>query len=128
MSEPTLLTETEPASEPRPPATRLGNFPVSFFAVVMGLCGFVIATQRMEESLESSDVPSTVLLGITLLVFLVLMGFMAGGYHPASTPLISMSVPLHQRGRALGLHLIGGNSSFFLAPNWPASPMWWTRC
>ena len=51
-----------------------------------------------------------------LLVFLVVMGFMAGGYHPASTPLISMSVPVTQRGRALGLHLIGGNSSFFLAP------------
>jgi MFS family permease len=51
-----------------------------------------------------------------LLVCLVLMGLMAGGYHPASTPLISLSVPLHQRGRALGLHLIGGNSSFFLAP------------
>ena len=51
-----------------------------------------------------------------LLVFLVFMGFMAGGYHPASTPLISLSVPATQRGRALGLHLIGGNSSFFLAP------------
>jgi MFS family permease len=51
-----------------------------------------------------------------LLVFLVLMGLMAGGYHPASTPLISLSVPPNQRGRALGLHLIGGNSSFFLAP------------
>lgn len=51
-----------------------------------------------------------------LLMFLVFMGLMAGGYHPASTPLISLSVPAHQRGRALGLHLIGGNSSFFLAP------------
>jgi DHA1 family purine base/nucleoside efflux pump-like MFS transporter len=27
-----------------------------------------------------------------------------------------MSVPVNQRGRALGIHLIGGNSSFFLAP------------
>jgi MFS transporter, FSR family, fosmidomycin resistance protein len=51
-----------------------------------------------------------------LMVFLILMGLMAGGYHPASTPLISMSVPPEQRGRALGFHLIGGNSSFFLAP------------
>lgn len=53
---------------------------------------------------------------VMLMVFLVFMGLMAGGYHPASTPLISMSVPTNQRGRALGLHLIGGNSSFFLAP------------
>jgi predicted MFS family arabinose efflux permease len=47
---------------------------------------------------------------------MVFMGLMAGGYHPASTPLIARSVPANQRGRALGLHLIGGNSSFFLAP------------
>jgi FSR family fosmidomycin resistance protein-like MFS transporter len=53
---------------------------------------------------------------IMLLVFLVLMGLMTGGYHPASTPLILASVEPHQRGRALGFHLVGGNSSFFVAP------------
>ena len=53
---------------------------------------------------------------VMLIFFMVIMGIAAGGYHPASTPLISMSVPVHQRGRALGLHLIGGNASFFLAP------------
>lgn len=53
---------------------------------------------------------------ILLIIAMVFMGLMAGGYHPASTPLISMSVPVNMRGRALGLHLIGGNSSFFLAP------------
>ena len=53
---------------------------------------------------------------VMLIVAMVFMGLMAGGYHPASTPLISVSVPPNQRGRALGLHLIGGNSSFFLAP------------
>ncbi len=52
----------------------------------------------------------------TLIVALVFMGLMAGGYHPASTPLIAMSVPAKLRGRALGLHLIGGNTSFFLTP------------
>jgi DHA1 family purine base/nucleoside efflux pump-like MFS transporter len=51
-----------------------------------------------------------------LIVSMIFMGLMAGGYHPASTPLISQSVPFHQRGRALGLHFIGGNASFFLAP------------
>ena len=51
-----------------------------------------------------------------LLVSIVLMGLMTGGYHPASTPLILASVEPQQRGRALGLHLVGGNSSFFLAP------------
>jgi MFS family permease len=53
---------------------------------------------------------------VMLMVFMVFMGLMAGGYHPASTPLISMTVPQDQRGRALGFHLIGGNTSFFLAP------------
>jgi MFS family permease len=53
---------------------------------------------------------------VVLIIALVFMGLMAGGYHPASTPLISMMVPKGLRGRALGLHLIGGNSSFFLAP------------
>ena len=53
---------------------------------------------------------------IMLLICLALMGLMAGGYHPAAAPLISVSVPPAERGRALGLHLIGGNSSFFLAP------------
>jgi MFS family permease len=53
---------------------------------------------------------------IILIISMVFMGLMAGGYHPAATPLISLSVPANQRGRALGLHLIGGNSSFFLTP------------
>lgn len=51
-----------------------------------------------------------------LIAALIFMGLMAGGYHPASTPLISMSVPPNQRGRALGVHLIGGNFSFFISP------------
>jgi MFS family permease len=53
---------------------------------------------------------------IMLLVFLVLMGLMTGGYHPASTPMILSMVEPEKRGRALGLHLLGGNSSFFVAP------------
>ncbi len=51
-----------------------------------------------------------------LLIFLVIMGLMTGGYHPSSTPLILSSVQPEKRGRALGLHLLGGNSSFFIAP------------
>jgi len=53
---------------------------------------------------------------IMLLACLLLMGLMTGGYHPAATPLILASVKPEQRGKALGLHLIGGNSSFALAP------------
>jgi len=53
---------------------------------------------------------------IMLIICLIFMGLMSGGYHPAATPLISASVLPNQRGRALGFHLIGGNSSFFIAP------------
>jgi len=53
---------------------------------------------------------------IMLIVFLVLMGMAGGGYHPSASPLISASVEPNKRGRALGLHLIGGGASFFVAP------------
>jgi FSR family fosmidomycin resistance protein-like MFS transporter len=53
---------------------------------------------------------------IMLLIFLSLMGIAGGGYHPAAAPLISASVKPKDQGRALGIHLIGGSGSFFLAP------------
>ena len=53
---------------------------------------------------------------VMLLVFMVLMGLLGGGYHPASTPLISAMVEPQKRGRALGLHMVGGSASFFLSP------------
>jgi FSR family fosmidomycin resistance protein-like MFS transporter len=51
-----------------------------------------------------------------LIALLVLLGLMGGGYHPSAIPLISASVNWKVRGRALGLHQIGGSSSFFLVP------------
>lgn len=53
---------------------------------------------------------------VTLVIFLVLLGATGGGYHPAAAPLVSESVEPKNRGRALGLHQIGGSSGFFLAP------------
>ena len=53
---------------------------------------------------------------VMFIICLVLMGLLAGGYHPAATPLISASVDPKIRGRALGFHLVGGNSAFFVAP------------
>jgi MFS family permease len=53
---------------------------------------------------------------IMMIVFLILMGLLGGGYHPASAPLISSSVEPDKRGRALGFHMIGGSASFFLSP------------
>ncbi len=53
---------------------------------------------------------------IMLIIFLALMGFLGGGYHPAAPPLISSVVEREKRGQALGLHMIGGSASYFSAP------------
>ena len=56
---------------------------------------------------------STLLMLVPLLVLIALMG---GGYHPAAATAISSSVPAAIRGRALGIHLIGGTSAFWIIP------------
>jgi FSR family fosmidomycin resistance protein-like MFS transporter len=53
---------------------------------------------------------------VVMLVLLALMGVLGGGYHPAAPTIVSALVEPHQRGRALGLHMVGGGASFFLAP------------
>ncbi len=53
---------------------------------------------------------------IVLLVSLALMGILGGGYHPASTTMISAAVAPGTRGQALGFHMVGGSVSYFLAP------------
>jgi MFS family permease len=53
---------------------------------------------------------------VITLIFLIIMGIAGGGYHPSAAPMISASVEPNQRGRLLGVHAIGGSSSFFLAP------------
>jgi MFS transporter, FSR family, fosmidomycin resistance protein len=53
---------------------------------------------------------------LALVLFLILMGIMGGGYHPSATPIISMAVPPRQRGRAVGIHLVGGSASHLVAP------------
>jgi len=74
--------------------------------ITIGICGVAIAGLLIGFSQTY----------IMLIVFLALMGLMGGGYHPASPPLISASVEPKNRGRALGLHMIGGSASLFLAP------------
>ena len=48
---------------------------------------------------------------IMLVVFLILLGVLGGGYHPSAPPLVSASVKPENRGRALGIHLIGAKNS-----------------
>jgi MFS family permease len=51
-----------------------------------------------------------------LLVALFLMGALGGGYHPSAPVAISQVTDPSRRGSALGVHMIGGSASFFLAP------------
>lgn len=51
---------------------RLKNFPISFFAVVMGLTGVTIAWMRTETIWSLNDLVSSVLLAVSTLVFLVI--------------------------------------------------------
>jgi len=53
---------------------------------------------------------------LALVTFMILLGAVGGGYHPASSPLVAASVDKKSQGRALGLHQIGGTASFFLTP------------
>jgi len=53
---------------------------------------------------------------VMMIIFLVVLGLLGGGYHPASSPLVSDSVEERNRGLALGFHQIGGTFSFFLSP------------
>ena len=51
-----------------------------------------------------------------LLILLIFMGILGGGYHPSASPLLSSAVDEKSRGKALGIHQVGGTGSFFLAP------------
>ncbi|MEQ9547176.1 MAG: SLAC1 anion channel family protein [Marinobacter sp.] len=53
--------------------SRLQNFPISWFAVVMGMTGYTIAWHRAEELLGLSFKPSPLLLGLTITAFVVLL-------------------------------------------------------
>lgn len=95
-------------------ASATGQLPAGWFAdrfgpvplIIIGTLGVAVAGILVGIS------PNFVM----LIVFLMMMGLLSGGYHPAATPLISASVDPSIRGRALGFHLIGGNSAFFISP------------
>jgi MFS family permease len=53
---------------------------------------------------------------LMLLILLVVMGILGGGYHPSATPWISASAGEGNQGRAIGFHFVGGGAGFFVAP------------
>ena len=107
--------------------TRAG-FIISAFGVVYGVCqlpaGWLADRfgPRILLTIGIVGVGATgILVGLSpnyliLLAGLVLMGILGGGYHPASTTMISSVVEPGKRGQALGFHMVGGSFSYFLAP------------
>jgi len=69
-----------------------------------------------------------------IVLSLILMGILGGGYHPAAAPLVSATVEPWNMGTALGIHQIGGSASPMVAPliaaaiagvsGWRASFLW----
>ncbi len=53
---------------------------------------------------------------VQLLALLALMGIMGSAYHPLAGSLLGQQVAREHRGQAYGIHLIGGNSGFLVAP------------
>jgi MFS family permease len=92
----------------------IGQLPAGWLAdrigtrllITIGICGVALAGLLVGLSQTY----------IMLIIFLVLMGLLGGGYHPSSPPLVAASVESKNQGRALGFHMIGGSASFFLAP------------
>ena len=74
--------------------------------ITIGICGVALAGLLIGFSQTF----------VMMIVFMILMGVLGGGYHPSAPPLISASVEPKRQGRALGFHLVGGSASFFLSP------------
>ncbi|MBA7480098.1 Multidrug resistance protein MdtG [subsurface metagenome] len=107
--------------------TRAG-FIMSAFGVVYGICqlpGGWLADRFGPRILLTVGIVGVSITGLlvgmspnylVLLAGLVLMGILGGGYHPAATTMISAAVAPESRGQALGYHMVGGSTSYFLAP------------
>lgn len=75
-------------------------------AVVFGISGVAIAGLMIGLSHSY----------VALMAFLVLAAILGGGYHPAASAAVSASASPENRGKALGIHLIGGTSAFWIVP------------
>ena len=51
-----------------------------------------------------------------MLPILIIMGVIAGAYHPSAVSQLPLYFPEEKRGRALGFHLLGGAIGFMLGP------------
>ena len=88
------------------PAGWLADRVGSRVLITIGICGVAVAGLLVGLSHTYS----------MMIAFLVLMGLLGGGYHPAAPALISNAMGPNNLGQALGFHMIGGSASYFLSP------------
>lgn len=60
-----------------PEIDRLENFPVTFFAVVMGMLGLTLATHAAETAFGTSPIVSIIILAVSILIMIVVSAFYA---------------------------------------------------
>jgi tellurite resistance protein len=72
--------ENTPSDQASPTPTRLSNMPISFFAVVMGLCGLTLAWEKAEQATIMPFMASPYHAMIAGAVFTVLLGFYVAKY------------------------------------------------
>lgn len=83
-------------------ADRLGRLPI----IILGLSGVCFASMAVSLTQEFWQ----------MVPCFVAMGVFGGTYHAPASSFISQVLSMEKRGKGLGLHLIGGNASFFLTP------------
>jgi tellurite resistance protein len=66
------MTDMPAGTVPVPTASRIENFPISFFAVVMGTAGLSLATHRLELLLGTRQLASLLLGGVAAALFLAI--------------------------------------------------------
>jgi predicted MFS family arabinose efflux permease len=88
------------------PAGWLGGRISPRILITVGVAGVAVC------GLIAGIAPSYMILVITL----IMMGILGGGYHPSAAPLISDATPAGKRAQALGFHQIGGTAANMAVP------------
>jgi MFS transporter, FSR family, fosmidomycin resistance protein len=76
------------------------------FLIAIGVAGVAVFGLIVGLSLNYS----------MMIIALLIMGILGGGYHPSASPLIADTVVQEKRGRILGMHQVGGTLANVLAP------------
>jgi MFS family permease len=104
------------------------GFLVTSFTMALGLSNVPIGVLADRIGSRPVLVAGLVMIGVLsaaaglagsywqLMLIMLLMGLVAGSYHAPASSLVARAYPARVRGAAMGLHITGGNTSFFATP------------